>query len=246
LVCQNLQTLGLCSGVGPSPAPPSSSSYVWSSTQLGGNIAGRPTCFQFTPNNDLKTLGSTAFGSTLHDGPCTSLGFFTMATKCIISGGANTPYTETFPSAPAPPAGQVSLSYELAGVEYSVWMKPQVQSAPGVLMPGGRRLLGGSSPPPNYAGSTVMYMFDGPGSSVCGQFTLPFNSEYAATHFSLNQNFNVGQCQDHGYYTLLSKDGVAMTETFTSGWGQGTKYQIWVKNAVCGNIPDYTPNFYGV
>lgn len=39
------------------------------------------------------------------------------------------------------------------------------------------------------------------------------------------ENFNVGQCQDHGYYTLLSKDGVAMTETFTSGWGQGTKYQ---------------------
>jgi len=243
-VCISLKDQGLCSSVAPAPPPANFNSYVWSTTAFTGVVPGKTTCFQFTPTNDLKSLGSSAFGTALHDGPCTDLGYFTMATKCLLMGGSNTPYDGTFPSAPAPPPNQVGLSYELAGVSYHIWMKPEVQNPPGLLLPG-RRLLGGA-PAPDQRGSTVMYMYYGSGSTVCGQFTVPYSVAGVGSHFQTNQYFNVGSCLDHGFYTLLSKDGKAMTETFTSGWGQGTQYQVWVKNAVCGNIPDYTPNFYGI
>lgn len=251
----NLKTQGLTSHVGSAPSPPKVGT-VWHTTAFTGVVPGKNTCFEFNPTSEMNNIGITTltkyFGSGVVEGPClqdTSYGgsYFVLATNCLLTGGSNTPYQGSFPSSPPPPPGQISLQSLLSNVKYRIWMQPTQQPVPGTKY-AGRRLLGGvqtSGSDQAGPGKTVMFMYE-VGTTVCGQFTIPFNEAYAQTHFALNEYFNIGQCQDHGFYTLLSENGKPLVEQFTSGWGKGSSYQVWVKNAVCGNIPDYTPNRYTV
>jgi len=110
-----------------------------------------------------------------------------------------------------------------------------------------RQLLGSAS-----TKSVTMYMFPESGSSACAQFSIPVHPSKVCqklqdkTEMMCNQKLNIGTCVSQGFFTLLSKNGAKLTETFTSGWGKGTQYEIWVKNAVCGSLPDYTPNKFGI
>jgi len=270
-VCQNLVTQGLASSVGPAPSPASvGGPDWWHTTAFTGVVPGYETCFEFQPTSQVKTYASY-FGSALVQGPCTDEDYFVLATDCMFSGtnGDNLPYQGHFPSSPPPPPGQISLPSLLSSVAYRIWMKAFTQSAPvqwqarrspstfltslaplpsvSVGTGTGRVLLGGSNAnaPQGPSGPTTMFMYT-QASSVCGEFSVPQGQDAVCQDFACNEYFNVGTCLDHGYYTLLSDNGKEVLETFTSGWGKGTQYKIWVKNALCGNIPDYTPNKYGV
>jgi len=250
LVCQNLVTQGIASSVQPAPPPPSFSSNVYRTTNFV--VTGStPSCLEFTPPSGFQSVTwwhQLGFSSAdVDSGPCSDIGYFVMATDCLLdtSGGGNSPYTSSFPPSPPAPSGEVSLGAALSGVKYTIWLKPFTQQPPAVSYPG-RRLLGSSGGPSPPSGPTTMFLYSGSGSSVCGEFTTPQSSQEVQNDYALTNSFNIGTCKDHGFYTLLSSGGQALEETFTSGWGQGTKYRIWVKNAVCGNLPAYTPNFYGL
>jgi len=92
-------------------------------------------------------------------------------------------------------------------------------------------------------GETMMYLFNQDSPTICAQFTVPFPSSTASSNFALSGEFNLGQCQDHGFYSLVTKDGKAVLKSFTSGPANGVEqYNTWTKPGICGNLPDFTPN----
>lgn len=113
---------------------------------VGPNFFNDVTIRQFTVETvNMHPQIRVLQGGTIMSGPCMLEGYYTLATECLLTGGANTPYQGHFsspPSPPPPPGGILSLQTALQGTAYQIWLKPLSQPVPGApAVGGGRRLL---------------------------------------------------------------------------------------------------------